>query len=184
MITTKPSVNQMVDSMYALARAWFLRQVQELRVRAQPERQFPEFEVARCTCSRQHLTANRLAGPSRRAARRSGAPRPVGLRHNGAVAQLASRPRRLAIVVQMQGLFRQQASARAGMSPIRLIMAQCPRGACRPAAGRDRAHVVLELAGHRALRWSSARSCGRGAPSRWRPVRPRRTKNSMASTPT
>ena len=43
-ITTKPSVNQMVDSMYALARAWCLRQVQELRVRAEPERQFLEFE--------------------------------------------------------------------------------------------------------------------------------------------
>ena len=44
-ITTKPSVNQMVDSMYALARAWCSRQVQELRVRAQPERQLAQFEV-------------------------------------------------------------------------------------------------------------------------------------------
>ena len=51
-ITTKPSVNQMVDSMYALARAWCLRQVQELRVRAQPERQLLQLESSRYMRSR------------------------------------------------------------------------------------------------------------------------------------
>ena len=44
-ITTKPSVNQMVDSMYALARAWARDEIQELRVRTQPERQLAQFEV-------------------------------------------------------------------------------------------------------------------------------------------
>ena len=39
-ITTKPSVNQIVDSMYALARAWILLRYRNGRVRAEPERQF------------------------------------------------------------------------------------------------------------------------------------------------
>ena len=189
-ITTKPSVNQMVDSMYALARACCLRQVQELRVRAEPERQFLEFErlevhasldVTRDRCYGMRTPDGQIRA-SRRRARASRRGR--GRLDERAMADLAPRPRLLAVVVQVQPRHAPAAAARGGMRPIRLIMALWPRGARRAERqAEDGAQVILELAGDRALDGPVA---GVMHPRRHlvgdQP--PARTKNSMVSTPT
>ncbi len=54
---------------------------------------------------------------------------------------------------------------------MQLIIPAWPIGSVVPQRQAEhRAQVVLELARSRRLRWSSGRSCGRAAPSRWRPA--------------
>src|SRR3984893_17902985 len=153
-ITTKPSVNQMVDSMYALARAccfdryrnWgsgLSRNGNSLSLKG--SRYIRAGSARRCYGMR--LRDANADGQSLQQAPRAGVTPHGGRLDYGAVTHLAPGPRPLAVVVQVHALQRQQRRACRHLSDEidHGAVPERARGAERQV--EDGAQVILELTG-------------------------------------
>src|SRR5688572_7363571 len=153
-ITTKPSVNQIVDSMYALARAWCFD-----RYRNAGSGLSRNGSSVSWKCSR-YMSSYRLAQRKWRLMRgnqsasqllRDPVPQGPSGGDDRHVAELAARPFRLAVIVPVQFRPGQElACMRLAADDVDHGGVAARRGAAERQS-RDGAHVVLELAGLRAL---------------------------------
>src|SRR5882762_4601227 len=152
-ITTKPSVNQMVDSMYALARACCLDRYRNWGSGLSRNGNSLSLKGSRYMCvgSQPMLRDANADGQILEQASRARVAPGSGRLDYGAVAHLAPGPRLLAVVVQVHALQRQQRCA-CGHLPDEIDHGAVPQragGAERQI--EDGAQVILELTGGGAL---------------------------------